>query len=115
MDSNRSDCLVENQGLDVESYFGARAVYRRHQRTDMGDMPVTDAQLDVVVLDWNRYAEGRPESIDLNNVLVAGLEHVPGSWYRECYRLALRLVEDRSVGSMEMTMGHLYRTSVGEP
>jgi len=94
VDSNPSDCLVENQGLDVESYFGARAVYRRHQRTDMGDMPVTDAQLDVVVLDWNRYAEGRLESIDLNNVLVKrdlnmcrglGIENVTGlhfGWWK---------------------------------
>ena len=72
-------------------------------------MPITDAQLDEVVMGWNRYAEGRPENIDPNDVLVKrDLNMYRGIGIENISELALRLVEDRSVASMEMTMGHLY-------
>jgi len=58
---------------------------------------------------WNRYAEGRPENIEPNDVLVKrDLNMYRGLGIENITELALRLVEDRSVGSMEMTMGHLY-------
>jgi hypothetical protein len=63
---------------------------------------------------WNRYAEGRPESIEPNDVLVKrDLNMYRGLGIENVTELALRLVEDRSVGSMEMTMGHLYERVLG--
>ena len=76
---------------------------------EKGDMTVTDTQLNDVVMGWNRYAEGRPESIDANDVLIKrDLNMYRGMGIENIGELALRLVEDRSVASMEMTMGHLY-------
>jgi hypothetical protein len=72
-------------------------------------MPITDGQLDQVIMGWNQYAEGRPESIDPNDVLVKrDLNMYRGLGIENITELSMRLVEDRSVASMEMTMGHLY-------
>ena len=70
---------------------------------------VTDQQLDAVVMAWNHYAESRPENVDVRDILVKrDLNMYRGLGIENVTDLSIKLVEDRSIASLEMTMGHLY-------
>ena len=72
-------------------------------------MTITDEQLDTVVRAWNQYAAGRPRLLKPSDVLKKrDLNMYRGGGVTTGRELAQRLVADRAVASLEMTMGHLY-------
>ena len=78
-------------------------------------MPITDNQMDNVVLVWRAYAEGRPDVITPADLLKKrDLKMYRGLGIVNAQDLAHRLVEDRSVATLEMTMGYLYERLLQE-
>jgi len=72
-------------------------------------MAVSDAQLDQVVLGWKDYAEKSPSRIQVKDLLKKrDFAMYRGLGVTTAVDLATRMVQDRSVASLEMTMGWLY-------
>ena len=72
-------------------------------------MAITDEQLDLVVQEWNRYVQGTPGKIATRNLLEKrDLRSYRGLGIAVAGELGQRMVDDRSVATFEMAMGHLY-------
>jgi len=70
---------------------------------------VSESILDEVVAFWRRYAEESPRRINPMDLLIKrDLIMYRGLGLKTHKELARRLVEDRALASLEMTMGHLY-------
>ena len=78
-------------------------------------MPITDEQIDNAVQAWRDYAEGRPRQISpASLVRQRDLKMYRGLGIEAAQDLAQRLVDDRSVATMEMTMGYLHERLLEE-
>ena len=78
-------------------------------------MPVTDKQLDSVVRAWNDYAAARPDELSPRDLLEKrDINMYRGLGIVSARDLAERMVDDRSVATLEMTMGFLYERLLEE-
>ena len=78
-------------------------------------MTVTNAQLDGVVQAWRDYAGKRPAKLKPRDILVKrDLNMYRGLGVDSAAKLVERLVDDRSVATLEMTMGYLYERLLEE-
>ena len=72
-------------------------------------MPITDAQLATVVRQWRDYATATPQGINPRELLKQrGTYMYRGLGITTADQLARKMVDDRAVASLEMTMGSLY-------
>lgn len=72
-------------------------------------MAINEKELADVVAAWHQYAESSPARIDpADLVKKRDMKMYRGLGIVNAHVLAAQLVQDRSVASMEMTMGHLY-------
>jgi hypothetical protein len=84
-------------------------------RLRVRSMPLTDRQLDQVVDAWKEYAESSPDRLDARDVLEKrDLNMYRGVNFTEPPLFAQALTNDRSVATLEMTMGHLYERALEE-
>ncbi len=78
-------------------------------------MPISKRRLDGVVRAWNVYAEQRPRKIKARDLLLKrDINMYRGLGITNAHELASRMVEDRSIASIEMTMGYLYERVLEE-
>ena len=78
-------------------------------------MPISDSQLNEVVQAWNDYAADRPGHLSPRDLLEKrDINMYRGLGIGDANELAKRLVEDRSVATLEMTMGYLYERLLEE-
>ena len=78
-------------------------------------MPILDDQLNEVVQAWNDYAAGRPGYLSASDLLEKrDINMYRGLGIGDANEFAKRLVDDRSVATLEMTMGYLYERLLEE-
>lgn len=78
-------------------------------------MAISDERLDDAVDSWRTFAEESPQRIDPRDLLLKrDMNMYRGLGITEAAELARRLVDDRSVATLEMTMGYLYERLVEE-
>ena len=78
-------------------------------------MPVTDEHLDNVVRAWKAYAAARPDELRPRDLLEKrDLNMYRGLGIAGARELAERMVDDRSIATLEMTMGFLYERLLEE-
>lgn len=71
-------------------------------------MALSNKDLDRIVVDWKQYAEESPGRLQPSRVIKRDGNMYRGMGTVGADELALRLVQDYSVASLEMTMGYLY-------
>ena len=77
-------------------------------------MAIADERLDEAVASWKAFAEESPRRIVARSLLKRDLNMYRGLGITDAVELTRRLVEDRSVATLEMTMGYLYERLVEE-
>ena len=72
-------------------------------------MPISNAELDAVVREWNKYAARSPRKISPADLLnKRDVNMYRGLGITQVSEMASAIVEHRSVATVEMTMGFLY-------
>jgi hypothetical protein len=78
-------------------------------------MSLSDLQLNQIVEAWKVYAESGPDRMEPRDVLRSrDLNMYRGMSLTDPTQLATALANDRSIATLEMTMGHLYERALEE-